>query len=49
MNAKPLPAASTAIPLPSPLEYWLTSFDYVFGFQLKLVQDYWGLSAGARR
>lgn len=27
-----------------PLMRWVASFDYVFGFQLKLLRDYFGVS-----
>lgn len=32
-----------------PFALWRTSFDYVFGFQLKLMQDYWGMRSDRHR
>lgn len=28
-----------------PISRWWSTFDYVFGFQLKIVQDYWGIGS----
>lgn len=31
-------------PLPTPLYAWLSGLDYVFGYQLKLVREFWGIT-----
>ncbi|MDQ5946554.1 MAG: hypothetical protein QG619_1982 [Pseudomonadota bacterium] len=31
-------------PLPTPLYAWLSGIDYVFGYQLKLVKEFWGIA-----
>lgn len=33
--------------LPTPLYAWLSGFDYVFGYQLKLVKELWGIDEEA--
>lgn len=30
--------------IPMPLFAWCTGFEYVFGYQLKLVKEFWGLA-----
>lgn len=30
--------------LPQPLTVWWSGFDYVFGYQLKMVQQFWGFT-----
>lgn len=43
---------SPASPLPPlmlvPLAQWYAGFDYAYGFQLKLLLDFWGLSDRGR-
>lgn len=38
----------TDYPLPTlffaPLAHWYAGFDYAFGYQIKLVWDFWGIS-----
>lgn len=29
--------------MPLPLNAWLAGFDYIFGYQLKLVREFWGI------
>jgi hypothetical protein len=40
-NKQDAPVQAT---LPQPLSVWWSGFDYVFGYQLKMVQHFWGLS-----
>lgn len=35
-------------PLPLPLTAWWSGFDYIFGYQIKLVQNFWGISGDER-
>lgn len=47
MNAQPIPAVPYYPPpslMLAPLAHWYAGFDYAFGYQLKLVWDFWGLS-----
>lgn len=43
MSPKPFDNGQQQPPL-NPLAFWLNGFEYAFGFQLKLLQDYFGLS-----
>lgn len=35
-------------PMPLPLNAWLAGFDYIFGYQLKLVREFWGITQDDR-
>jgi hypothetical protein len=30
--------------MPTPLFAWCSGFEYVFGYQLKMVREFWGLA-----
>lgn len=43
MNTQQHPASQLQNLALQPIAVWFSSFDYIFGFQIKLVQDYWGI------
>jgi len=44
MKPLPLPGATDQSAPVTPAATWLNAFNYVFGYQLKLMQDFWGIS-----
>lgn len=32
-----------SVPMPLPANAWWSGFDYVFGYQIKLVRQFWGI------
>ena len=38
------PALPFATEMPIPLTAWWSGFDYAFGYQIKLLQQFWGFS-----
>lgn len=33
----------STVSVPLPINAWWSGFDYVFGYQIKLVQQFWGI------
>ena len=46
MSAHRQTASALPVPMPPALTAWWSGFDYIFGYQLKLVQEFWGLPTG---
>lgn len=44
MSTSPKSANNLQAYLPMPLGAWCTGFEYMFGYQLKLVREFWGLA-----
>lgn len=44
MSTSQKSANSLGAYMPTPIFAWCSGFEYVFGYQLKLVKEFWGLA-----
>lgn len=48
MKTPPLPDTPFPVALFAPLTHWAAGFEYAFGYQLRLIWDFWGFTDDAR-